>query len=748
MKVLHKLKEKIKAALDLESIRTWWVGFRLSPGWARGPVIGVGLLVLVLAGYYGVTIHTGYGLLVDLVAPVLLAALGYMLVLGVGGWLLRMLLKLPVLLWVAVIAAVIFGMEVWGVRTWIHWGLNLGVLAGVILFSTALVGIVRDWQIALLRKKVMLGVLGLIGSGILVFAGVLVFSPGQPAARLPVEIVLGEPEITAPDPSQPGTYPVVFLTYGSGTDLHRPEFAEEVDLVTQPVDASPYVSYNDWNGKLREYFFGFDEHAFPLNGRVWVPQGNGPFPLVLIVHGNHNLADFSDPGYAYLGELLASRGFITVSVDQNFLNGGLPGRSSGENDARAWMLLEHLVQWEEWHNDPDSPFYRQVDLENVALIGHSRGGEAAALAATFNQLSRYPNNARTSWNYGYGIKAVVGFAPVDMQWLPADHPNPLVDISYLVLQGSHDADLYYFDAIQQYQRAVFTNPEGDAFKSAVYIYRANHGQFNTTWGERDYAGIKGIFLNREALLTAEEQQQIAKVYISAFLETVLHDQPEYRPIFEDYRNAGDWLPQTGYITQYGDYGTQLAADFEEDFDPVTASLPGAVIKTSGLSTWTERSPRFRGGDRQMNHAAYLGWTGTQAYYAIGLPASIDWELSPETRLVFRTADAREWEDVEEGLDFSVALIDSLNQRAVIQISEILPLQTQFPAEIYRIPLWNEEYIEDASEAVFQGYRIRLQAFLEINPALDLDNLKEIRFLFDDPVDGKIYLDEIGFDLVP
>ena len=358
-------------------------------------------------------------------------------------------------------------------------------IAGVILFEyLPVAGIRRDWQTALIRKKIMLSSFALLGAGILVTIGVLVLSPGREAATLPVEISFGEPQIAAPNPSQSGSFSVGYLTYGSGIDLHREEFGEGVSIISPTVDASPYVSYQDWNGKLRKFFFGFDEDTFPLNGRVWFPEGEGPFPLVLIVHGNHNLADFSDPGYAYIGELLASRGFITVSVDQNFLNGGIPGRSSGENDARAWMLLEHLEFWEDLNQKVDSPFYHQVDLQNIALIGHSRGGEAAALAATFNQLSRYPNNAHTRWDYHYGIKAVVGIAPVDMQWLPADHANPLVDVSYLVLQGSHDADLYYFDAIQQYHRTIFTDPEGMAFKSAVYIYRANHGQFNTTWGAR------------------------------------------------------------------------------------------------------------------------------------------------------------------------------------------------------------------------------------------------------------------------
>jgi hypothetical protein len=72
---------------------------------------------------------------------------------------------------------------------------------------------------------------------------------------------------------------------------------------------------------LRSRYWGFDAANLPLKGRVCYPDGDGPFPLALIVHGNHFMMNDSDPGYDYLGELLAIRGVILVSVDQNFLNG-------------------------------------------------------------------------------------------------------------------------------------------------------------------------------------------------------------------------------------------------------------------------------------------------------------------------------------------------------------------------------------------------------------------------------------------
>ena len=47
--------------------------------------------------------------------------------------------------------------------------------------------------------------------------------------------------------------------------------------------------------------------------------------MILTVHGNHGMEHHSDPGYAYLGEHLSSRGFVMVSVDENFINGTWSG---------------------------------------------------------------------------------------------------------------------------------------------------------------------------------------------------------------------------------------------------------------------------------------------------------------------------------------------------------------------------------------------------------------------------------------
>jgi hypothetical protein len=75
-----------------------------------------------------------------------------------------------------------------------------------------------------------------------------------------------------------------------------------------------------------------------------VPAEKYDCPVVFIIHGNHNLTTESYEGYAYLGEYLASHGYVTVSVDSNACNGCVFGGLAGENDGRAVLLLNNIEQ--------------------------------------------------------------------------------------------------------------------------------------------------------------------------------------------------------------------------------------------------------------------------------------------------------------------------------------------------------------------------------------------------------------------
>ena len=155
---------------------------------------------------------------------------------------------------------------------------------------------------------------------------------------------------------------------------------------------------------------GADQRARLVSGRATAPSRSCSSCTATTTRSTTPI-----PGYGYLGELLASRGFILVSVDENFINGNL----RGESDGRAWLLLKHLEDWKRWNDSSAGPFSHKVDMHNIAIMGHSRGGEAVGIAAAFNRLSHYPDDANVKFNFNFDIKSVFAIAPVDGQYKPA-----------------------------------------------------------------------------------------------------------------------------------------------------------------------------------------------------------------------------------------------------------------------------------------------------------------------------------------
>ena len=549
------------------------------------------------------------------------------------------------------------------------------------------------------------------------------------------------------NPALDGPYTYCAYFYGSGNDKRRKEYAEGVDFKTEPVDGNPFVGFFD---KMPRYWgFGFDK--LPLNGRVWFPEGPGPFPLVLIVHGNHAMKDFSDPGYEYLGTLLASRGFITVSVDENFLN----HKFWGENDARAFVLLEHLKVWEEWNRTKGHPFESKVDMDRITLIGHSRGGEAVAHAAAFNKLSRYPDDAKVTLDYNFAIRSVIAIAPCDGQYKPAGHSTALENVNYLVIHGGHDADVNTFMGIKQFHRVLFTD-ENFWFKSAVYIYRANHSRFNTAWGRLEAGPPEGWFINDSPIMAMEDQRQVAKVFIAAFLEATLNGKDEYLPIFKDARHAGHWLPEDIYVNRYQDSNFKVIAGFEEDFDVTTTTIHGGSLLGENLTTWRETHVTYRtkGKASRENSVVVLGWETKNddnddpnstkiGSYHVTLSPNIVQELGVDrdTKLVLSIGADKT--DQKEPLDLTIELVDSDGNCAALPLSAIGPVHPALNVRYIKVKWIERKFIEDFSERLLQTYEIPFRQFIEGNPSFDPSKLENIRFLFNRSPNGAIMLDDIG-----
>jgi hypothetical protein len=478
---------------------------------------------------------------------------------------------------------------------------------------------------------------------------------------------------------------------------------------------------------------------------------------VLIVHGQHPMEDFSDPGYAYLGELLASRGFIVASVDENYLNLSLLAdlivfqSLIEEDDLRGWLLLEHLQAWRDWNSDPDSSFYQKVDLDHIALIGHSRGGEAVAVAAAFNRLPAYPDDASVDFDYGFNIRSVVAFAPAEGMYQPAGQDIVLENVNYFVLHGAHDMDVFTFQGLRQYER-VRWDDGGQGFKAALYIYGANHGQFNTVWGRKDlFEPVMRVF-NLQQLMPGEAQRQVAKVAIGAFLEATLQGRSGYQALFQDLRRGRAWLPDTIYLHQYQDSATQMVSTYEEDVDLASTTLDGGSIRGEHLALWREQPVRAKWEDLG-DQAVYLGWDARSAgtaSYAIQIPER-SLALTEGSVLVFAMADADLPPQREDGqvqgdgaqrpVDLTVEVMDRAGEVARLPLSHFASLQPQLEGQLGKAGFMSPF---PTSEAVLQHFRFPLRDFGKANAAFDPARLVRVRLVFDRTEAGVIVLDDIGF----
>lgn len=639
------------------------------------------------------------------------------------------------------------------------------IIAAFLILSGAFIGgglynLTGGRWAALRRIHRILTVVFLVtGTGLFSFGTWYLIYPGSEPERVEAAAMKAEVlplQMEADDPSLRGPYPVDSLYYGWGNDKRRPEFGEKVSIVTPLVDGSNFLDgWDKLAGRLRTLYWKVTPDSLPLNGRVWVPDGEGPFPLVLMVHGNHLDRDFSDPGYAYLGRHFASHGIIAVSVDENFLNGSWSDFDHSletENDCRGWLLLKHLEQWRSWNRSDSSRFRGRVDMDRIVLIGHSRGGEAVSIASCFNRLPYYPDKAEEAFHFGFGIRGIAAIAPVDGQYYPAGIPTPLRDVNYFTIQGSMDGDMRSYHGLRQMRRIEFS---GSAyhFVAGLYTHGANHGQFNRRWGMLDIGYPNSLLLNRRAIIPVELQEQVALVYLTAFVKESLYPGSGYVDLFRDYRRGREWLPDLVYLNQFHESEARVVCGFEEDIDLTTGTLGTDSLAANGLALWQEGRIPMKWGD-QRNNGVFLGWNNETdslpGEYRIHLDPSMPGSLSGYRYLSFLAADAQidpgdrpgkesageenfpadssegpsgdfpadsaegpsgdfPADSVEEfvPIDFTIELTDTGGNRYRLRMGEYIMLQPPIKPQVFKSNLF---WDDPESEVILQYVRLPLEAF--------------------------------------
>ncbi|MDD6038758.1 MAG: hypothetical protein PUD20_08205 [bacterium] len=506
---------------------------------------------------------------------------------------------------------------------------------------------------------------------------------------------------------------------------------ESMDICTESVNLSEIENRDGMIDKIRDYFSDYSFEKTPVAGQIWYPKNGTNCPTLFIVHGAHDASTPSFLGYDYLGEYLASNGYVVVSVDENIIN-----ELDAENDMRAVLLLENMKEILARNEEEGSPLYQIINPEKIVIAGHSRGGEMVATAYLFNGLEVYPENGNVSFDYQFNISGVIAIAPTVDQYMPADHAVEISDVDYLLIHGANDQDVSSMMGEKQYHNVLFSEHETDFHhKSSVYIMGANHGQFNSRWGRYDLTPGMNGFLNTAHFLDEADQKKIAKAYIRTFLDTVLNDDDTYSDLLSDNSRYLNDLPRTVYITNYEDSSTKKLISFDNSVDIVSGNEADAKVHCTGVKAWKIRQDAYGSGKEGENYVLEFKWEKDDTpNIQVTLP-SID--ISHD-KLSFRMADMREdLADDVEGVSYTVELTDAKGNTVRVE-------EPQYIYPSLALQLYKQDAIFGSYEYKHQMQRITLRADrFENGDGFDFSRVCGINIYFDGAKDGKVIIDDLG-----
>ncbi|WBQ07055.1 Calx-beta domain-containing protein [Kribbella sp. CA-293567] len=344
------------------------------------------------------------------------------------------------------------------------------------------------------------------------------------------------------------------LAGGATTDKEWLKAPQGPPLAVDPGATGKYaVDTGEYDLGDQAVFLPGLGHQAEVVGKVYAPKGAlGPRPLVVFLHGRHSVCygdATSEPtapwpcakgekpipsyrGYDGAAKALASNGYQVVSISANAVNAFDGGVYDQGAQARAELILEHLALWKKWSTVGGGPFgskfVGKVNLQNIGLMGHSRGGEGVARAAVLN----------ADRGGQYGIRAVLPLAPTDF----ARATVPGVAMS--VILPYCDGDVSDLQGQKFYDDTRYSVTGDAAARSTVTVLGANHNFFNTEWtpgqsaapsnddwwsDDEKAAPCGAKYAGR---LTAKEQQAVGTAYVAGFFRLQLGNETKLLPLLD------------------------------------------------------------------------------------------------------------------------------------------------------------------------------------------------------------------------
>lgn len=200
-----------------------------------------------------------------------------------------------------------------------------------------------------------------------------------------------------------------------------------------------------------------------LSGALYIPGGDGPFPVVIAIHGGGwRLAQKAN--YQFIAPHLAARGYAVFAPTYRPAKAGVPSYPAAVHDVRAAVQFIRSKA-EEF----------DLDATRLALMGDSSGAHLASLVALAGDLPLFrdgsPNARLDAWDTS--VKAAI----------------PVYGIFDLAAQWQHD-QLHRFDdhIVERFLGERLVNDRHPYFEASplshISAWRKDTA-FLVTWGTGD-----------------------------------------------------------------------------------------------------------------------------------------------------------------------------------------------------------------------------------------------------------------------
>src|SRR5215213_10277244 len=538
-----------------------------------------------------------------------------------------------------------------------------------------------------------------------------------------------------------------------------------------------------------DYDFGdtaFQPSSFPglaeLHASIHYPTNlpAGPYPVVLLLHGRHAtcfkggsqllqwpcangaLPIPSYQGYDYVSEVLASHGYVVVSVSANGVNAVDNAVFDLGALARAELMQKHLDILKTFNTTGGAPFgtsfVGKFDLSRVGTMGHSRGGEGVVRHYVLNNSLGAP----------YGIKAVFPLAPVDFNRFVVNNAALNVLLPYC------DGDVSDLQGIHFYDDARYNVPGDQSPKHYVLVMGANHNFYNTIWSPSSpFPGAANDWLafvpgghsdsqcgtvNGNQRLTEAQQRGTGLAYMTAFFRAYVGGETQFIPIL-----TGDAPPPPSartnnlFVSYHAPDNPELRLDVNRLLSNtnLTVNTQGAAVTQTGLTPYElcggpaplpqrclpdqpnarqpHTTPSARSGARGMSQLI-TGWNNLTGNYRNNVPAGLG-NVSGFQAVQFRVsvnfADVRNLEGLAQ--DFRVVLTDASGSAASVRVSDFSSALYFPPGEVGPVP-----------KVVLNTVRLPLSAFGGVN----LNNVRSVQFQFNERLQGGLLITDVAFASAP